>query len=229
MKYEGVKISFNKTTSDTGDISKFEFPRLDVRNDGEKKALFERRITHRIRLSRMACVQALYMSIINIASSKLSNKTQRSLFDLSDEEVRPEIFCRSVIYVYKNYILGKKSYGDNIKNKRIDEKFLFDVVEFAHENAKIIDKYISKHLSLKWDIENLDFTIKAILRCAIAESMIFPSIETAILTSEYTNLATYFFSGKQVGFVNGVLHSYCNERRNERRNQPEKEEQERRI
>ena len=209
----GDKITLKSGFGLSDSAKSIYFPKVNLDFNANKKEVFEKKITHRIRLSRMACIQSIYMWISNIASSKISTKMQRSLFDISDEDVKPEIFCRSIIYIYKHHVLNKKIYGDTPKNKRIDETFLFNVVQFAHANVKKIDAIIQKHLSDKWRVDSLDFTIKSILRCAIAESMVFTDLETAIITSEYTNLATYFFNGKSVGFVNGVLHSYCSERK----------------
>jgi len=196
-----IKIQTNPNSSYSG-------KGIDAENSLERKQEFEKFLTYKRRMSRMSVIQAMYMLDINSKASNENDKNQNSLFNVS-KEIKPEIFCRSVIYMYKNFLLNKKSYGDTPKNKKIDERFLFDLTRFIYENINEIDECISKHLSSNWNIKKIDFLIRAILRCAIGERMLFGKLDTAILTSEYTNLSSYFFTGKEIGFINGVLHSFC--------------------
>jgi N utilization substance protein B len=53
-------------------------------------------------------------------------------------------------------------------------------------------------------VEKLDTVLRSIIRCAIAEIFIGEPIEKAVLSSEYTNLASNFFDGKEIGFINGI-------------------------
>ncbi|QED23702.1 Transcription antitermination protein NusB [Candidatus Deianiraea vastatrix] len=177
----------------------------------EKKQEFEKFLTYKRRMSRMASIQVVYMMDMHMHAVTEKKEEQNILFDGGglDREIKPEIFCRSVIYIYKNLLLSKKSYGDTPKNKKIDERFLFDLSAFIYGNLEKIDGHISKNLSEKWNVKKIDFLVRSVLRVAIGERLLFGKLDTAILTSEYTNLSSYFFTGKEIGFINGVLHSFC--------------------
>ncbi len=174
-----------------------------------RKDLFERFLTYRRRMSRMAGIMNVYMLDSNIIASSQNLQSQDNLFN-TKTSIKPEIFVHSIIYIYKNYFFNKKTYGVTNKTKKLDERFLFELTAYIIENLEDIDHHIAQNLNPKWTVASLDSLVRSILRCAIGERLMLGNIETAIITSEYTNLSSYFFTGREIGFINGVIHSHCN-------------------
>lgn len=172
-----------------------------------KKNSLDKFITYRRRLSRMALVQAIYVYDFSIIP-KSSDANQVNLFSINNT-VKPDIFAHAVMYFYKNYFFTQSTYGLSKRNRKIDEYFLFKTVDYIISNLDYIDGKISNYLSKDWKLQNLDILIKSILRAGIAEQITSTKTNKSIITSEYTNIASKFFTGRQTSFINGVLHNYC--------------------
>ena len=112
--------------------------------------------------------------------------------------------CQDVIYLYKNVFFTPQEYGNDKKHRKIDEGFMSDIVRTAIDNIDVIDKFIASKLNQNWTIAKLDTTLLSIIRCAVAEIMFGSYIDKAVLSSEYTNIASDFFSGKEIGFINSI-------------------------
>ncbi len=169
-------------------------------SDEDKKDVFERFLTYRRRIARMCIVQGMYLYEIKQKNKNITTK-------LTKKEIESEVnlVYQNVLYFYKNVFLLKREYGSTKKNKKIDEKYFFDTLMLTVKELKHIDDIISKYLNEKWTIDKLDTVIKSILRSAVCEILYEKKIEIAILTSEYTTIASHFFNGKEIGFVNGIL------------------------
>ena len=81
---------------------------------------------------------------------------------------------------------------------------MYEIVRTAISNISIIDKFIASKLNQNWTIDKLDTTLLSIIRCAVAEIMLGNYVDKAVLSSEYTNIASDFFSGKPIGFINST-------------------------
>lgn len=168
----------------------------------DKQEVFDRFLTYRRRMARMSAVQALYLYDIR----KKNNISQGdNLFESGDIAPQSVQLCEEVISFYQNVFFTPEEYGDSKKNKKIDEPFMFELVNTAINNIDEIDGYIKTHINSNWTIDKLDYILRAIIRCAIAEILIGAKIEKAVLSSEYTNLASDYFNGKEIGFINGIV------------------------
>ena len=168
----------------------------------DKQEVFDRFLTYRRRMARMSAVQALYLYDIR----KKNNINQGdNLFESGDIVPQAVQLCEEVISFYQNVFFTPEEYGDSKKNKKIDEPFMFELVNTTLNNIDEIDGYIKTHINSNWTIDKLDYILRAIIRCAIAEILIGAKIEKAVLSSEYTNLASDYFNGKEIGFINGIV------------------------
>ena len=177
-----------------------------VNDPKTKQIIFDRFLTYRRRMARLAAVQALYLHDLRLKTKALTQS--QNLFN--DGEARNKLkidalsLCQEVVFFYRNVFFTSQEYGWTKKNKKIDETFMFEIVNTALSNIIEIDNYIAKHLNPNWTVEKLDTVLRSIIRCAIAEIFIGEPIEKAVLSSEYTNLASNFFDGKEIGFINGI-------------------------
>lgn len=171
----------------------------------EKKEVFERYLTSRRRAARMSAVQVMYLHDFNTKMKEMGVEDEDLFEKQSSVDTKISNLCHAVLYFYKNVFPAKEEYSLQHKNKRMDEKSLHDIVSHSIKNLDKIDKIISMYLNERWTVEKLDVVVRAILRCAVAELLFNTKTDIPILTSEYTNLASNFFSGKEIGFVNGVV------------------------
>ena len=167
----------------------------------DKQEFFDKFLTYRRRMARLAAVQALYLYDFRI---KKQNNEQVDIFG-TNKAIDPVELCQDIIYFYSNVFFTPQEYGWTKKTKKLDETFMFELVSTAIGSIENIDAFIQQHLSGNWTTEKLDYILRAIIRCAIAEILIGIKIEKAVLCSEYTNLAGNFFSSKEIGFVNGIV------------------------
>ena len=171
-----------------------------------KQIIFDRFLTYRRRMARLAAVQALYLHDLRLKTKSLAQS--QNLFNDGDAGNKLKVdalsLCQEVVFFYRNVFFTSQEYGWTKKNKKIDESFMFEIVSTAISNLVEIDNYISKNLNPNWTVEKLNIVLRSIIRCAIAEIFIGEPIEKAVLSSEYTNLASNFFDGKEIGFINGI-------------------------
>ena len=158
-------------------------------------------------MARLSAVQVMYLHDIR---SNTAIKNNGLFINKNNSEEEISILCNDIIEFYKNYFFTPQEYGWNKKNKKIDESFMFDIVLTALKNINYIDSVIQQHLSGNWTTDKLDFILRSIIRCAIAEILIGNKIEKPVLCSEYTNIASNFFNGKEIGFINGIVDKIYN-------------------
>ena len=169
-----------------------------------KQIVFDRFLTYRRRMARLAAVQALYLHDLRIKTNTIVQN--QNLFNDGGNKLKVDALslCQEVVFFYRNVFFTSQEYGWTKKNKKIDENFMFEIVNTALANLVEIDNYIAKKLNPNWTVEKLNIVLRSIVRCAIAEIFIGEPIEKAVLSSEYTNLASNFFDGKEIGFINGI-------------------------
>lgn len=204
MKKDDVLLDtnykFNK--KDNNDISDTdEIDDMLSAENLDKQEFFDRFLTYRRRMARLAAVQALYLYDFRVKSQSDVNV---DIFG-TNKAVDSTELCQDIIYFYRNVFFTQQEYGWTKKTKKIDESFMFELVDTSVHSIENIDDFIQQHLSGNWTVDKLDYILRAIIRCAIAEILVGIKIEKAVLCSEYTNLAGNFFSSKEIGFVNGIV------------------------
>ncbi len=171
----------------------------------EKKHRAENFAAYKRRMSRLCAVQAIYMHEYNTKAEKLDPSLISHVTANITDEAKADNLCLSVLYFYKNVVFLSGEYGANRRSRKIDEVYTRQIARFVLKNEQIINGIISKYLNEKWTVEKLNPVVRAILKCAVAEIMYNKKTDIRILSSEYTNLASQFFTGKEIGFVNGVV------------------------
>ncbi len=98
--------------------------------------------------------------------------------------------------------------GQAEKNERLadpDKKKFSEVVRGVLANKADIDKMIEGALSENSTLEKLDVIMRSILRAGTFELFHLPAVPVKVIINEYVDLAHAFYSGKEPGFVNGIL------------------------
>lgn len=129
--------------------------------------------------SRLAAVQALYQ----LAST---------------EDSVPQL----VVSEFRAWRLGKEMDGDVYAPA--DEALFSDIVTGAWERRAVVDGHIEKALTGR-TIDRLERLVLAVLRAGTYEMVARPDVPTPVIINEYMDVAHAFFTGKEPGFVNGVL------------------------
>ena len=129
--------------------------------------------------ARLAAVQALYQ--MDLAGTALAD----------------------VLAEYEVYRLGKEIDGEVYL--KADSAWFRSIVTGVVRDQKTLDPKISESISEGWTLSRLDSTLRAILRAGVFEIVSKPDVPTAVIVTEYVEIATAFFEGDEGKLVNAVL------------------------
>ena len=87
----------------------------------------------------------------------------------------------------------------------VDETMLADLVEGTTARRDDLDQRITMHLVEGWSFDRLEMILRTILRIGAYELVARPDVPLRVAISEWVDIAHAFYSGKEPGFVNGVL------------------------
>ncbi len=144
-------------------------------------------------ITRIAVIQALYQSI---------NQQNLDFFYIIkqiEELYRSENVCE----LFED---GAKKY-----KIKINISMFREIANFANAQKDKIDEYIIKHLSDTVHYNNCSQNLKALLRSAVGEALIFPETPKNVIVDEYTNIAAEMLQEKDIGFVNGIIDKILKE------------------
>jgi len=110
---------------------------------------------------------------------------------------------RLVIDEFVKHRLGAEIEG--VEYAEADPEFFADIVAGVHGRQAEIDDLIGAALTGTWKVERLDRTVRQVLRAGTYEIIARIDVPTAVIISEYIDVAHAFFDGAEPGFVNGVL------------------------
>jgi N utilization substance protein B len=96
---------------------------------------------------------------------------------------------------------------------RPDLRYLRRLVEGTLSQLEAVDAAMYAALSDRWKPERLNDTVKAILRSGIYEMTELTDTPARVILNEYTDLTRELCDASDVGFVNAVLESLANGRR----------------
>lgn len=130
--------------------------------------------------SRLAAVQALYQ----LAST---------------DDAVPAL----VVSEFRAWRLGKEV--DDVIYAPADETLFADIVNGAWERRGVIDGHIEAALTGTRTMDRLERLVLAVLRAGTYEMIARPDVPTPVVINEYMDVAHAFFTGKEPGFVNGIL------------------------
>ncbi|MCV0396369.1 MAG: transcription antitermination factor NusB [Rhizobiaceae bacterium] len=129
--------------------------------------------------ARLAAVQALYQ--MDLAGSGLLETTAE----------------------YESFRLGKEI--DGVQYLQADPQWFRAILAGVVENQKTIDPVIRQALLDDWPLSRLDSTLRAILRAGVHELTARKDVPTAVIVSEYVDIAKAFFEEEEPKLVNAVL------------------------
>lgn len=86
-----------------------------------------------------------------------------------------------------------------------DKAFFKILVEGSSNEIPTTDEMISSVLMEGWTFDRLETIMRAILRAGAYELLSLSDVPSAVVISEYVDIAHCFFNEKEPGFVNGVL------------------------
>lgn len=129
--------------------------------------------------ARLAAVQALYQ------------------VEMGDDSVA------RVLTEFHEHRLGSEIEGETYI--RADRNLFDDIVSGAWARREELDALISRHLAEGWTLERLDRPMRQILRAGVYELVARPDVPTAVIITEYVDVAHAFYEHREAAFVNGLL------------------------
>ena len=95
-----------------------------------------------------------------------------------------------------------------------DNEWLGDLVRGVASGRDELDSLIGAALSGDWTVDRLEALLRVILRAGAFELKNKPNIPTAVVISEYIDVAHAFFESGETSMVNGVLDHLARDLRN---------------
>ena len=139
--------------------------------------------------ARLAAVQALYQ--MDVAGS--------GMLEIAAE--------------YEAFRLGKEVDGKQYLDA--DPQWFRAIVSGVVSDQTTLDPMIRQALTEDWPLSRLDSTLRAILRAGIWELKNKADVPTAVIVSEYVDIAKAFYSEEEPKLVNAVLDRLAFELRGE--------------
>ncbi|MCP1198456.1 transcription antitermination factor NusB [Notoacmeibacter sp. MSK16QG-6] len=130
-------------------------------------------------VARLAAVQALYQ--MDIGGTGLLETTTE----------------------YEHFRLGHEI--DGAQYREVDAAWFRAILSGVVSNQKTIDPIINRALPEDWPLSRVDSTLRAILRAGTFELAHRPDVPTAVIVSEYVDVASAFYDEQEPGLVNGAL------------------------
>ena len=148
--------SYEKQTSANNDFPIDDFTDILNSDNIDKQEIFDRFLTYRRRMARLAAIQALYLYDFR---NKNTASQSANLFSVNSDEAITAI-CQEIIDYYRNVVFTTQEYGWTKKNKKIDEAFMFAIVDTAIKEQSKIDNLIQQRLVGNWTVAKLDLVLR---------------------------------------------------------------------
>lgn len=120
-----------------------------------------------------------------------------------------------VVAEYEAHRLGKEV--DGMQYLDADPQWFRAIVAGVVAEQTSLDPMIRQALTEDWPLSRLDSTLRAILRAGIWELKNRPDVPTAVIVSEYIDIAKAFYTEEEPKLVNAVLDRLAFELRGESR------------
>lgn len=104
---------------------------------------------------------------------------------------------------YESFRLGKEVDGTQYLDA--DPQWFRAIVAGVVAEQRILDPMIHEALTEDWPLSRLDSTLRAILRAGAWELKTRKDVPTAVIVSEYVDIAKAFYSEDEPKLVNAVL------------------------
>jgi len=112
---------------------------------------------------------------------------------------------------YEVFRLGKDL--DGKQYLAADPQWFRSIITGVVAEQKILDPMICRTLPETWPLSRLDLTLRAILRAGVWELKKRKDIPTAVIVSEYIDIAKAFFETEEPKLVNALLDRLARELR----------------
>ena len=116
---------------------------------------------------------------------------------------------------YESFRLGRELDGDMYREA--DAAWFRDIVSGVVRAQTTIDPLIHSALTSDWPLSRLDTTLRAILRAGAYEVTSRKDVPTAVIVSEYVDIAKAFYGEEEPRLVNAVLDRVARNARGEGR------------
>jgi N utilization substance protein B len=110
-----------------------------------------------------------------------------------------------IVSEYENFRLGQEIDGEQYL--KADPSWFRSIVAGVVRDQRALDPVIADSLIEGWPLSRLDATIRAILRAGVFEIIERKDVPTAVIVSEYVEIAHAFFQEDEPKLVNAVLDS----------------------
>jgi N utilization substance protein B len=110
-----------------------------------------------------------------------------------------------IVSEYENFRLGQELDGEQYL--KADPSWFRSIVAGVVRDQRALDPVIADSLIEGWPLSRLDATIRAILRAGVFEIIERKDVPTAVIVSEYVEIAHAFFEEDEPKLVNAVLDS----------------------
>jgi N utilization substance protein B len=110
-----------------------------------------------------------------------------------------------IVSEYENFRLGQELDGEQYL--KADPSWFRSIVAGVVRDQRALDPVIADSLIEGWPLSRLDATIRAILRAGVFEIIERKDVPTAVIVSEYVEIAHAFFDEDEPKLVNAVLDS----------------------
>jgi N utilization substance protein B len=110
-----------------------------------------------------------------------------------------------IVSEYENFRLGQEIDGDQYL--KADPSWFRSIVSGVVRDQRALDPIIAESLIEGWPLSRLDATIRAILRAGVFEIIERKDVPTAVIVTEYVEIAHAFFEEDEPKLVNAVLDS----------------------
>ena len=97
------------------------------------------------------------------------------------------------------------SFLPDMPKLRADREWMRILVEGVVASQDDIDPAVQGVLDARWKLTRLEATLRAILRAGAYEVLHQPEVPTAVIISNYVDVAGAFFDDEQAGFVHAAL------------------------
>jgi transcription antitermination protein NusB len=87
----------------------------------------------------------------------------------------------------------------------LDSELFINLVRGVNTRGEEIDEIIKSALSPEWPWERMEMTLRAILRCGVAELLTRTDIPAGATVSEFIEVAHAFYAGPEPRMANAVL------------------------
>ncbi len=93
----------------------------------------------------------------------------------------------------------------NVALATLDSELFISIVRCVQSRSADIDQMIKGALAAEWPWERLEMTLRAILRCGVAELLTRTDVPGRATISEFVDVAHAFYAGAEPRMANAVL------------------------